>query len=463
MSPTREQVAVQAIELARTQVLAGNHFLAAALGRLRLVPAELDCAFATDGRVLAYDIDRVVQDFADGSDVPTYDVLHTALHCVLLHPFSVQGDDRRRWNLACDICVERVVAQLVGPRPGARGVGIADALAIVETVCSGSISAQRVYKKLRTGVWDEQLDAWEPLFASDNHKPWYEVAAAGFPAPEDADGYDADATPGDASQEGEQESGASVGREVEAPADDDELREEWKRIARNMKTAIESMPREWGKRAGILVEEVQAATRTRVDYARWLRQFASLGEHLKLSDEDFDPVFYTYGLQRYGNLPLIEPLEQHEERRIREFVIVIDTSQSVSGDAVRRFVDETCSILKSTETFAERVHVRILQCDAQVQSDEVITSLKELEEWGRTVELRGFGGTDFRPAFEYVDKLVEDGELKNLGGLVYFTDGWGEYPAWRPAYKVAFAFYDDDHRAEEVPPWAVQVVLNDLL
>ncbi len=35
----------------------------------------------------------------------------------------------------------------------------------------------------------------------------------------------------------------------------------------------------------------------------------------------------------------------------------------------------------------------------------------------------GGGGTDFRPAFAYVNELLEQGVLKNLGGLLYFY-GW---------------------------------------
>lgn len=159
-------------------------------------------------------------------------------------------------------------------------------------------------------------------------------------------------------------------------------------------------------------------------------------------------------------MPLIEPLEYREEKRIREFVIVIDTSGSVWGNIVRRFIDTTFNILKSTEAFFEHVHVRIIQCDAAVRSDDTITNLAELKAWGQRMRFFGGGGTDFRPAFAYVDKLVEDGEFENLGGLVYFTDGFGAYPEWMPEYKTAFVFYDNNYRQECVPPWAAQIVLD---
>lgn len=298
------------------------------------------------------------------------------------------------------------------------------------------------------------------MFARDDHLPWREQVLVEQAPPVGEVGFDENADPNGSTDAGDAESGESVGREVELE-EDDELRDEWKRIARQLKVEAQALQRERGKNAGTLVETLDGVLQDRVDYASWLRQFAAMGEHPGLSDQDYDPVFYTFGLRRYGNMPLIEPVEQREERRVREFVIVIDTSQSVSGEAVKRFVSATCSILKSTESFARRVHVRIIQCDAQVQADDVLTSIDDLDAWAASLELRGFGGTDFRPAFEYVDGLVEQGAFEDLGGLVYFTDGWGIYPERRPDYKVAFAFYDDDHRASDVPPWAMQLVLDD--
>ena len=395
LSGDREKLALKVVELARSELLAQHHYLSAALGRLPLTPRAQDCAFATDGKRIAFDPQRVLDAFAESRVPPVHDLLHCVLHCMLLHPFQKDPVDVRLWDLACDICVERLAALLCGQRAGRRGIEAAQAIVRVETACSGNIGAQRVYRRLQAGSWEGALDAWEALFRVDEHAVWHapqldwqqgegESAGSG----EDDLSSTAQAEAGD---DAGAQYGAPVGREVESVADEG-LRESWKHITRTCKAALESMPRERGVHAGALVEEVEAATRERVDYAQWLRQFAQMGEHLRLSDEEFDPVFYTFGLRRYGNLPLIEPLEQREERRIREFVIVIDTSQSVSGEIVRRFVDETCTILGSSVSFADRLHVHVVQCDTQVQSDDVLTSLEDLAAWGRSVELRGFGG-----------------------------------------------------------------------
>ena len=73
--------------------------------------------------------------------------------------------------------------------------------------------------------------------------------------------------------------------------------------------------------------------------------------------------------------------------------------------------------------------------------------------------LLGGGGTDFRPAFAYVNTLIENGEFTNLCGLLYFTDGKGTYPKKRPDYKSAFLFLNEYDQAA-VPPWAISLSLE---
>ena len=239
-----------------------------------------------------------------------------------------------------------------------------------------------------------------------------------------------------------------------------EQRKEWEHIASNLSVNMQTYARQNASAyAGFAALLGQSLARP-VDYRAFLRQFAALGEVMHASDQEFDYVFYTYGLQLYHDMPLVEPLEYREEARIKEFVIVIDTSGSVQGNIVRRFVDTTFEILKNTECFHRKVQVRIIQCDARVQSDDKITNVQDMKKWGRAFRLLGGGGTDFRPAFAYVDSLIEQGELRNIGGLLYFTDGWGTYPTCAPAYRSAFIFYDENYRPENVPPWAMQVLMS---
>ena len=72
-----------------------------------------------------------------------------------------------------------------------------------------------------------------------------------------------------------------------------------------------------------------------------------------MDDDSFDYNFYTYGLRLYGNMPLIEPLESKEVKKIEEFVIVIDTSMSCSGELVRKFLEETYGVLSESESFLQ--------------------------------------------------------------------------------------------------------------
>ena len=171
--------------------------------------------------------------------------------------------------------------------------------------------------------------------------------------------------------------------------------------------------------------------------------------------------FYTYGLSVYGNLPLIEPLESRESKKIEELALVIDTSYSTSGELVRAFLAETYTLLKGRENFFHRMNLHLIQADNAVRQDILIRNEDELIHAMNHFELRGGGGTDFRPAFEYVNQLCAEKKFSNLRGLLYFTDGMGTYPARRPGYDTAFLFLGERFDDANVPPWAMKVVLDE--
>ena len=165
--------------------------------------------------------------------------------------------------------------------------------------------------------------------------------------------------------------------------------------------------------------------------------------------------------EMYGNMPLIEPQETKEVNRIENFVIAIDTSMSCKRELVQKFLEETYSVLSQSESFYRKFRVHIIQCDERVQSDIVVTNAKELQDYMDHFTIRGLGGTDFRPVFTYVNRLLAEKKFTKLKGLLYFTDGYGRYPLKKPPYDTAFVFLKEDYLDVDVPPWAIKLVLGE--
>lgn len=201
-------------------------------------------------------------------------------------------------------------------------------------------------------------------------------------------------------------------------------------------------------------EELDEIYRSRYDYRKFLKQFCRLREEVELDTESFDYIFYHFGMEHYGNLPLIEPLEYKEVNRLEELAIAIDTSGSCSKETVQRFLGETYAILSEKENFFSRMKVYIVQCDCFIQKVDVIHSEEEWKEYSRKMTIQGRGGTDFRPVFELIRQEKERKELKNLRALIYFTDGDGIYPRQKPDYETAFVFLNRTDKMKLVPSWA---------
>lgn len=506
----REDLARRVVDLARGLIVAENPFLASSFALLDLVPAHMDAAFSTDGRAVSFDVNQALAAFTATREAPTHDLMHVLVHCLMLHPFVGATVDRAAWDLAADIVAEALAAEVIGPRDNDRGRHIEAALDLIESTLGARITTERLYHALRRGAFQNARADWQRLFLVDDHASWY-PAQSQSPAQPGAAEKDADnasdgtsqgsaptgpqaggstqAADGDASQGAEptetqspdadgasgrtpQPAGSGYrdgmsdgadGPNADARAsrpDRRQAEEAWRREAKSIRVNLQTLSRKRGSKLGRFVGELEVSTHEQVDYRDFLRQFAVQSEEMRLSDDEFDYVFYTYGLSLYGDMPLIEPLEYRDEKRIRDFVIVIDTSSSVTQDVVQQFVNTTFDVLTSESSFFQKVNVHIIQADQRVQSDTKITSLAELDRWRRNIKLYGFGGTDFRPAFTYVSDLLAAGEFDDLSGLIYFTDGWGIYPDRMPPYKTTFVFYDEDHRPELVPAWAMQITLH---
>lgn len=463
------QLARDVLILSRNTLLVNLRFLDMALSQLELFPIDTS-TLLTDGRFILFNPIHILENYKMAKEIPVRDYLHMVMHCVFRHMFMDPTLNRPYWDLACDIAVENVITELglksaAAPREQQQAQVIAAIKKELKVV-----SAEKIYAYLCSSTPDlNRVAQIRGLFYADNHEIWYMTAAekeACFGLlPETSNSseqHTGDCGNQDDDDISESDSGSSPSQHLKQISPDGylSLSDIWQEIAERMQVDVEAFVTPPGNTPGALTQNLQAVNREKYDYASFLKKFAVMGEAMKINEDEFDYIFYTYGLQLYENMPLIEPLEYKEIKAIKEFVIAIDTSGSVHGDQVQRFVQKTYNILKSTESFFTKINLHILQCDTVIQESKKITSVEEFDEYIKTMKLRGFGGTDFRPVFDYVEKMRQNQEFTNLKGLIYFTDCYGEFPWKKPDYDVAFVLVQDHYDAPPVPPWAIRLILQ---
>lgn len=230
---------------------------------------------------------------------------------------------------------------------------------------------------------------------------------------------------------------------------------------RLLKNGTPKGKRKAGAHAGYRERRLVPAAGERGDYREILKGFSSWRENVRVSQEEFQYSWYVYGLQLYGNLPLLEPLEYSEDRKISDLVIAIDTSGSCEKELVQVFLEETRGILLQEQLFFRRFCLHILQCDNRIQKDDCIRSREEFEDYLENLTIRGGGGTDFRPVFQRIEELRRSGELGGLRGILYFTDGCGRYPEEEPDYQVWFVMLQGHFDVIDMPGWIHRLVLEE--
>lgn len=418
-----ERIGREILTLCRDELYFSMRFMDVALSSFVYVMDPEARPFGTDGYRMYFHPGRLGGMYRENRILVNRAYLHMVLHCIFRH-LTKQGMEERYWNLSCDIAAEHIIDGC-----NLRPVRYSRSLLRRETYRKLEkeehvLNAEWIFRQLTE--WDlseKELSMLEEEFYVDDHRYWTDQTKKRPP--------------------------------------DQEMERKWKEIDEKMETDLETFSKEAAEREGGFLRELKVANRERSDYREFLRKFSVFREEMKSDPDTFDYGFYSYGLSLYGNMPLIEPLETREVRKIEEFAVVIDTSMSCSGSLVRRFLEETYSALMENESYFRKVNIHIIQCDEKVQQDTKITDRDELKEYMEHFQLYGEGGTDFRPAFDYVDRLREEGEFTNLKGLIYFTDGYGIYPERMPSYRTAFVFLEEDYRDADVPAWAIRLVISE--
>ena len=446
------KLALDVLNLSRNTLVINLRFMDRAISILRPMSIEEMNGTAVDGVNIFYDPLYVIKAFNKESMLMNRQYLHMIFHCVFQHYWIGTLVNHDYWDLACDIAVECVINDL--------NLGCV----LTNNVDDEKTEIQRLKNKVKymtaehiyrlfvsENFSDDEIIRLKSVFSLDTHAIWYTHDVSELSELNTLMSQSFICSKEDTDRE--------TPHKVVSGADS-KIVDIWKQTAKQMQLDLEAFSKRMGDNAGSLMQNLISVTREKYDYTEFLKKFAVLGETMKLNMEEFDYVFYTYGLKLYKNMPLIEPLEYKEMKQVKEFVIAIDTSGSTSGELVQSFVQKTYNILKGEETFFTRFNLHIVQCDTEIQDAAKITSQADFDAYISKMKIRGLGGTDFRPVFHYVDKLVEEHEFINLKGMIYFTDGWGTFPKKPPKYKVAVIYVSDGYENLDVPAWAIKLVLK---
>jgi predicted metal-dependent peptidase len=496
------EAAADILRLSRNTLLINLRFLETALVRFAPLAEPVTADAATDGQFLYYNPVHICRQFKKAIEIPARDYLHVVLHCIFRHLFVGPKVKSDYWDLACDIAVENIITNL-----GLKSLHCDREerqkwlIRKLKEDLPG-LTAERIYRYFL----DQELPPSERFrlredFYADDHQIWYDKKTESANGTGGADRRTDDerdspvdqalsmeddesgelVPPPDEAEEKEtqnngeginaEEQGTGSGESGNELKDDrrgnqpalsrEKIEQIWKDIAGRIEVDMDTSSNTWGESTGDMQQTLREVNREKYDYAEVLRKFAVFGENMEVNDDEFDYIFYNYGMLLYDRMPLIEPLEYKEVKRVREFVIALDTSESVAGELAQKFVTKTWNILKQTKNFFTNVNVHILQCGSRVEEDARITSEDEFDTYMKRMVLRGFGGTDFRPVFEYVNRMIREHEFHDLQGLIYFTDGYGTFPAMPPDYKAAFVFVDQGREIPDIPVWAIRLMLTE--
>jgi predicted metal-dependent peptidase len=118
--------------------------------------------------------------------------------------------------------------------------------------------------------------------------------------------------------------------------------------------------------------------------------------------------------------------------------IIIDTSGSIDGALLKKFISEINGIMEQTGC-----EVVVICADAEVQCID-----RFREPITQSYQAKGGGGTDFRPAIAEMEK-------QDIDCCVYLTDMCGTFPEKAPSYPIMWAtIYDQE------PPFGLKVLVE---
>jgi predicted metal-dependent peptidase len=433
---------------ARTKLILDKPFLGALVLRLPMVAANKDWCptTATDARKFYYNAE-----FIDSlsMDQTQFMLAHEALHCALSHFARRQHRVKHRWDLACDYAINPLLIEDgLSPPPNYQ----------VMPEYKG-MTAEEIYPLLQDNEDNETLDQHvydqesegggggagsPPPEQKKEEKPQEKKPQPEQEQPEDREQegqgeqreeqHDGGQGEGDQPQQSrsQPEIGEDEGADTPPPLTPDErdtLDVQWQqRLAGAAQQAMQA-----GKLGGTLARLIDHLLQPQLPWRMLLARYMTA-----VARDDFS---YMRPSRREGEGQAILPSLRSSQV---EVVVAVDTSGSIKSNEIDEFIAEINAIKGQM-----RARVTLIPCDSEIP-EGAPWIYEPWEEFDFPASVKGGGGTDFRPVFEWIDRRSQRPEL-----LVYFTDAVGRFPAHEPNFDVLWLVKGKQH-----VPWGQRIQLN---
>jgi len=397
-----------------------NHPFFASLALRLTVKEDPSCETAwTDGRVFAYNPDYI-------SILPSDKLLglaaHTVMHPACNHHKRRNNRDQELWNRACDYAINPILLD--------AGLTLPDGFLFNEQYRGKSADA--VYDLLAAEKSDNQEKKNAPDQDSNDKtdtdlKEEEEAAARGKTGDDESESQpsdDSDDTTGDPGKSGEI-------RDMAPPlaGESDDQQTDWDEAFIQAATNARGM----GNLPAGLDRFIQKRINPKLCWQELLSRFI---ENSARSDYS-----WVTPNRRYVHQGLYLPSLKNSE--LTNMVVAVDTSGSIQSTEIDQFAAELSSIM---ENFPATLH--LIYCDRAVTDYHCL----ERSDLPMTIRPRGGGGTDFRPAFDHMEKLNIDPAC-----FIYLTDlACRTFPK-APAYPVLWV---KTGQGTIKPPFGDVITLN---
>ncbi len=425
-SKVREQLAID-----RYRLLKKMPFIGSLLMRLELVPVRDDRlqTAATNGDDIFFDVDFYGKLTLEER---LFVLAHEAWHCALLHFMRQQTRDPELFNVAADLEIhflltrEGLKAPFVLPHdPAWNGLSAEEIYGLIAnssiTIGKGGTQGQ--------DLGQEQRGKKQDVSAGRESENIKNTRKGG--------GFDTHLDKGKKLGGNNDGSSSNASKDVDEDYSPEIKEGAAERCRERLTAVVQQYQRTKGNLPLGVAAIVEKVLEPKINWREILAQF----------------VTKCYG----GRREWLPPSRRHvwqgvylQSSRTQRLnaVVAVDTSGSTIRD-LPRFFAELGGLLSTFGTY----ELTVIQCDAKIQKIETFDDFTPFPpdyKW----EAKGFGGTDFRPVFTYVEEHPE--LTPDL--LVYLTDGYGNYPERAPSYHVLWLLPPDGKIMVE---WGLRCVLEE--